>query len=146
MNVFDPTRADSFVAHGGTFNGNPVTMVAGYEAMTMLTPDEFDRLASMGDRLRVGLANIIEARGVSWQVTGQASLFKLHPHPRSLVDYRSYLPTPAEQAATERFYLAMLGQGFVLTPELAGSVSTPMTDHEIDQLVNAADLVFANSG
>lgn len=143
MNVFDPTRSDGFVSHGGTFNGNPVTMVAGYAAMAMLTPEAYDRLASLGERARVGLANIIEARGVSWQVAGQASLFKLHPHPRPLVDYRSSVPTAAEQAATEQFYLAMLGQGIILTPELAGSVSTPMTEEQIDDLVNAADRVFA---
>jgi glutamate-1-semialdehyde 2,1-aminomutase len=142
MNVFDPSRSDGQVAHGGTFNGNPVTMVAGFEAMSMLTPDVFDRLAALGERVRVGLANAIEARGVSWQVGGQASLFRLHPHPRPLLDYRSSVPTPAEHAATEQFYLAMLGHGFVLTPELAGSVSTPMTEQHADDLVAAADKVF----
>jgi glutamate-1-semialdehyde 2,1-aminomutase len=145
MNVFDPSRSDGFLTHGGTFNGNPVTMVAGYEAMAMLPPAEFDRLAGLGQRVRDGLANIIEARGVSWQVTGQASLFKLHAHPRHLVDYPSSVPTAQEQAAVERFYLAMLEQGFILTPELAGSVSTPMTDHEIDAMVDAADRVFATA-
>src|SRR5579859_7736957 len=125
MGVFDPTRTSGQVSHGGTFNGNPVTMVAGYAAMDMLTPDAFDRLATLGERARTGLANIIEARGLSWQVGGQASLFKLHPHPRRVTDYRSSLPSPAEQALVEQFYLAMLGQGIVLTPELAGSISTP---------------------
>jgi glutamate-1-semialdehyde 2,1-aminomutase len=140
LDVLDPRRKQ--LSHGGTFNGNPVTMVAGYESMAMLTPDAFDRLAALGERVRVGLANIIEGRGLSWQVTGQASLFKLHPHPRRLVDYRSSLPLPAEQAAMEEFYLAMLGQGFVLTPELAGAVSTPMTDQHVDDLITAADTVF----
>src|SRR5205807_4874351 len=88
MNAFDPARPGSHLTHGGTFNGNPVNMVAGYESMAMLTPDEFDRLAGLGQRVRDGLANIIEARGLSWQITGQASLFKLHGHPRKLVDYR----------------------------------------------------------
>ncbi len=142
MGVFDPTRSASRVAHGGTFNGNPVTMVAGYEAMAMMTPDAFDRLARLGERLRTGLANVIEARGVSWQVAGQSSLFKLHPHPRPLRDYRSSIPTAAEQVDLEQFYLAVLGQGFVLTPELAGAVSTPMTEQHIDDLVNAADSAF----
>jgi glutamate-1-semialdehyde 2,1-aminomutase len=140
MDVLDPRRKQ--LSHGGTFNGNPVTMVAGYESMAMLTPDAFDRLAALGERVRVGLANIIEGRGLSWQVTGQASLFKLHPHPRRLVDYRSSLPLPAEQAAMEKFYLAMLGQGFILTPELAGAVSTPMTEQHVDNLIAAADTVF----
>ena len=145
MNAFDPSRPGSHLTHGGTFNGNPVTMVAGYESMAMLTPAEFDRLAALGERVRVGLANIIEARGLSWQVTGQASLFKLHGHPRHLVDYRSSLPTASERSAVEEFYMAMLGEGFILTPDLCGAVSTPMTEREVDGLVNAADRVFATA-
>src|SRR6266851_5677260 len=142
MNAFDPSRPGSHLTHGGTFNGNPVTMVAGYESMAMLTPAEFDRLAALGDRVRVGLANIIEARGLSWQVTGQASLFKLHGHPRKLVDYRSSLMTEAERSAVEKFYMAMLGEGFILTPDLCGAVSTPMTAQNIDDMIAAADRVF----
>jgi glutamate-1-semialdehyde 2,1-aminomutase len=143
MNAFDPARPGSHLTHGGTFNGNPITMVAGYESMAMLTPSEFDRLAALGERVRDGLANIIEARGLSWQVTGQASLFKLHGHPRKLVDYRSSLTTESERSAVEEFYMAMLGEGFILTPDLCGAVSTPMSDREADGLVAAADRVFA---
>ena len=143
MAVFDPSTSGTRIAHGGTFNANPVTMVAGYEAMGMMTPAEYDRLEALGQRVRVGLADVIEARGVSWQVTGQGSLFKLHPHPRPLVDYRSALPTPAEQASMDQFYLAMFGEGIVLTPDLVGALSTPMTDVEAEQLIEAADRVFS---
>jgi glutamate-1-semialdehyde 2,1-aminomutase len=60
MAVFDPTRTvGPRVAHGGTFNANPVTMVAGYQAMTMLPPSEFDRLAAVGQRVREGLADLL---------------------------------------------------------------------------------------
>ncbi|MDQ6669594.1 MAG: aspartate aminotransferase family protein [Chloroflexota bacterium] len=142
MALFDPTHPGRQVAHGGTYNGNPVTMIAGHAAMTMLTPQAFDRLAGLGQRLRSGLANVFETRGVSWQVTGQGSLFKLHPHPRPLVDYRSALPYPAEQSAAEQFYLAMLGNGIVLTPDLAGALSTPMAESHVDELVETADRVF----
>jgi len=142
MAVFDPAVPGPQISHGGTFNGNPVTMIAGYEAMTMLSPAAFDGLAALGQRLRVGMAGVFEARGLSWQVTGQGSLFKLHPHPRPLVDYRSSLPRPAEQAAVEQFYLAMLGNGIVLTPDLAGALSTPMTEHHVDGFVETADRVF----
>ena len=64
MAVFDPTSDGTRVAHGGTFNANPVTMVAGFEAMTMLTPSEYDRLAALGERIRTGLADLLETRGV----------------------------------------------------------------------------------
>ena len=146
MGVFDPSGSGARVPHGGTFNANPVTMVAGYEAMSMMTPAEYDRLARLGERLRVGLADVIETRGLGWQVTGQSSLFKLHPHPRPLVDYRSSLATAAEEATAEQFYWTLLGQGIVLTPELAGCLSTPMTEAEIDQLVDTADRVFGLLG
>ncbi|MBV9603102.1 MAG: aspartate aminotransferase family protein [Chloroflexi bacterium] len=139
MSVFDPTTTGTRVAHGGTFNANPITMVAGFEAMTMLTPSEYDRLAALGERVRMGLADLFETRGVPWQVAGQGSLFKLHPHPRAVFDYRSSLPSRDEQLQMERFYLAMLGEGIVLTPELAGCASTPMTESEVDELVTAAD-------
>jgi glutamate-1-semialdehyde 2,1-aminomutase len=142
MSVFDPTGSGARVSHGGTFNANPVTMVAGHAAMTMMTPAAYDRLAALGERTRTGLADIIESRGLSWQVTGQASLFKLHPHPRRLLDYRASRPTPAEDELLGQFYLAMLGQGFVLTPDLAGALSTPMTEREIDDLIAAAERVF----
>jgi glutamate-1-semialdehyde 2,1-aminomutase len=142
MSVLDPTGSEPHISHGGTFNANPVTMVAGYTAMELMTPAEYDRLAELGQRVRVGLADLIETRGVSWQVAGQGSLLKLHPHPRPLVDYRSAQPTPEEQVAIEHFYLAMLGEGIILTPELAGCVSTPMSDVEVDTLLEAANRVF----
>jgi glutamate-1-semialdehyde 2,1-aminomutase len=145
MAVFDPTRTSGpKVAHGGTFNANPVTMVAGYEAMGMLPQLEYDRLAALGDRVRTGLADLVETRGIPWQVAGQASLFKLHPHPRSVVDYRTSLPTPDEQHAMEQFHQAMFREGIILTPELAGCTSTPMTEAEVDALIAAADRAFTH--
>jgi glutamate-1-semialdehyde 2,1-aminomutase len=142
MAVFDPSLGRPMVGHGGTFNANPVTMIAGYEAMAMLTADAYARLDVLGQRVRTGLADVIERRGVSWQVAGQGSLFKLHPHPRPLVDYHSSMPTPAEEAVAAQFYLTMLGQGFVLTPEAAGALSTVMTEGDIDALIEAVDAVL----
>lgn len=143
MSIFDPrSTSANRVSHGGTFNANPVTMVAGYAAMAMMTPEQYDHIAQLGQRIREGLADLIEARGVPWQVSGQSSLFKLHPHPRALVDYRSTIPTPAEQAALEQFYLQIFGEGIILTPELAGCTSTVMAESEVDALLTAADRAF----
>jgi glutamate-1-semialdehyde 2,1-aminomutase len=143
MSVFDPTATSGKrLTHGGTFNANPITMVAGHAAMTMLTADAFDTLGELGRRVREGFADLFETRGLPWQVTGQGSLFKLHPHARTLVDYRSSLPTPEEQAAVERFYVQMLAAGVILTPDLAACLSTPMTEQHVDTLVSTADQVF----
>jgi glutamate-1-semialdehyde 2,1-aminomutase len=146
MGVFDPTSSAKRLAHGGTFNANPITMVAGYASMDMLPSSAYDRLAAMGERVRTGLADLLETRGIPWQVTGQASLFKFHPHGRTVLDYRSAQPTAEEQAALERFYLAMFGEGIILTPELAGCLSTVMSERELDALVAAADRAFTAIG
>jgi glutamate-1-semialdehyde aminotransferase len=42
----------------------------------------------------------------------------------------------------EQFYQAMFGEGIILTPELAGCTSTPMTEAEVDALIAAADRAF----
>ena len=144
MSVFDPTAGAPRVMHGGTFNANPVTMVAGHTAMSMLTPEEYDRLNALGERVRTGLGDLIEARGLSWQVTGQGSLFRLHAHPRPLVDYRSTLLTAEERATMHEAYMAMLGSGIMLMPELAGCVSTVMGDAEADELVDTAGRALEN--
>jgi len=147
MAVFDPTsKSSSRISHGGTFNANPVTMVAGYESMAMLPPEEYDRLATLGQRVRTGLSDLFETHGVTWQVAGQASLFKIHPHPRTVTDYRSSSLEPDEQLAMERFYQAMFAEGIILTPELAGCVSTPMSEADVDSLVTAADRALAATG
>ena len=110
--------------------------------MEMLTRDAFARLDALGQRVRDGLSDLIEARGLGWQVAGQSSLFKLHTHPRPLVDYSATAPTKAEQASAERVHMAMLGEGIMLTPDLAGCVSTPMTDVEVDHFIAVADRAF----
>ena len=112
----------------------------------MLTSPEYDRLARLAEHVRTGLADIFEARGIPWQVAGQGSLFKLHPHPRPVSDYRTSLPSRDEQLRMERFYLAMLGEGMVLTPELAGCTSTPMGETEVEALVAAAERALSVAG
>jgi hypothetical protein len=63
-----------------------------------------------------------------------------------VVDYRSSVPSRAEQLQMESVYLAMLGEGIVLTPELAGCTSTPMAEAEVDALLAATDRALAAAG
>jgi glutamate-1-semialdehyde 2,1-aminomutase len=139
MAVFDPTSTGKRLSHGGTFNANPVTMVAGYAAMSMLPQSEYDRLAALGNLVREGLADLFETRDIPWQVTGQASLFKIHPHARTVIDYRTALPSHTEEAELQRFYRAMFDKGIILTPEAAGCLSTVMSETEVEALIAAAD-------
>src|SRR5215475_15972260 len=84
MAQYDPTAAGGArIAHAGTFNANPMTLVAGEAVMRALTPPIYRRLGKLGESLRQKLRRTLQATGVPAQVTGIASLFGIHfnPHP-----------------------------------------------------------------
>ena len=84
MAVFDPTGGKPAAPHGGTFNANPVTMAAGLAAMRLLTPEAFAKLDELGAKLRGSLEACFKRAGVPGAVTGQGSLFRVHPTDREL--------------------------------------------------------------
>lgn len=128
------------VTHAGTFNGNPMTAVAGRATLDLLTPEAFVGLRELGAHVRQGLADA--ARGLPLQVTGAGSLFKVTATGRTIRDYRD--AATADKAWESLCSLALLNEGFVLTPQMSGCVSTVTTRAEADALVAAfRDIVRA---
>lgn len=77
MAIFDPT-AEGALYHGGSFNGNPLGMVAGAIAVRDLTASDIARIDAQGERLRAQLAHAAEACGVPIRTTGVGSAFGLY--------------------------------------------------------------------
>jgi glutamate-1-semialdehyde 2,1-aminomutase len=132
MAVFDPRREKTLLPHSGTFNANPITMVAGETAMRLLTRAEIARLGALGDRAREGMAAAMRDAGMAGQVTGMGSLFRIHVHDRPLSDYRSMLMTAAEKSILAGIVLYMRDHGVFVNERGVCSLSTPMGDAEID--------------
>ena len=61
MDLYDPTKGPR-VSHAGTFNANPVTMVAGFVTLEQLTPEVYRRLAELTDRLKQGIQDVCARR------------------------------------------------------------------------------------
>lgn len=141
MAVFDPRGGKAAVPHGGTFNANPVTMAAGLAAMQLLDAAAFGRLDELGGKLRDGVSACFRDAGVSGSVTGAASLFKIHPTARQLVDYRSAKPDPSEVARLSRVFRYLLDHGVLIAPTGLGCLSTPMGQAEIESFLE----VFASA-
>lgn len=121
------------VTHAGTFNGNPMTAVAGRATLDLLPSEAFDRLGELGAHVRAGLVDAV--RGLPLQVTGAGSLFKVTATARTIRDYRD--AATADRRWEALCSLALLNEGFVLTPQLSGCVSTVTTRAEVDALVAA---------
>ena len=135
MAVFDPRRGKPLAPHGGTFNANPVTMVAGQAAMTLMTQDEFKRLDLLGDRIRDGAAQAFADTGVDGQITGMGSLFRIHMSSTPLIDYRASLAAATQAPALARVVQYLLDNGVLIAPTGLGALSTPMTEVEIDHFL-----------
>ncbi len=143
MNFYDPRRGGARISHGGTFNANPVTMAAGVATLGALTPEAYERLDALGERLRGGVMRLLAATRRKGQVSGAGSLFWLHWTAEPLVDYRSTRPKDAE--APMRVFLGLLNEGVLLTQRGLGACSLAMTDMDVDRLVNALARVLARA-
>lgn len=137
MRAFDPRRGEARVPHGGTFNANPVSMIAGLIAMRRLTPGAYARLDVLGDRTRAGLRAALQDAGVPGQVTGRGSLFSVHLHDRPLHDFRDAADDAVTATLRERIYRELQSRGVEIMPALSGSLSTPMAEPEVDLLVES---------
>jgi glutamate-1-semialdehyde 2,1-aminomutase len=134
MAVFDARAGKPPLPHAGTFNANPLTMVAGRAALELMTADEFDRVNALGERARGALAEAVKVAGAPCQVTGMGSLLQLHLHDRPVVDYRSYYRSAGERALHAQLHRHFLNHGVVTSQLGLGAISTPMVPADIDHL------------
>jgi glutamate-1-semialdehyde 2,1-aminomutase len=128
MDRFDARRPGA-LSHGGTFNGNPVGAAAGLATLRFLTPDRYERLASLGERLRSRVREGIAARDLDARVDGIASLFQVFAGPS--------LRGEDQLSPTEGLFLGLLIDGFHLAPRGMGAISTPATEADVDALADA---------
>jgi glutamate-1-semialdehyde 2,1-aminomutase len=141
MAQFDPTApGGARIAHAGTFNANPMTLVAGEAVMQTLTPPVYRRLAELGETLRATLRRVLADRRVPAQVTGVASLFGIHFTDRPIRSYRDVVAGDAE--LTKAVYTGLLNEGVLLQTSCAGALGIMTTQTEIDRLAEALGQVL----
>jgi glutamate-1-semialdehyde 2,1-aminomutase len=139
MTLFDPRR-EPHLAHGGTFNANPLSMAAGLATLAELTPETYGRLETLAVELKTKLERLFAGAGLRACVNQIGSLFNIHfteGPVRSHADVQA-----ADTALVRELHLALLDHGILFTPRGMGCLSTPMTAAEIDAFVDAARLAL----
>ncbi len=134
MELYDPTKGPT-VSHAGTFNANPVTMLAGAVTLEQLTPDVFRGLAELTDRLRQGLREACASLEAPAQITGLGSLFGIHFTDRQVRGYRDV--ATGNSGLRHQVFLGLMNEGFLTASNLVGSLSTEITEAEVDGFVAA---------
>jgi len=133
MSVFSISDGDPKVKHSGTFTANPMSMVAGYTGMSLLTPAAFDSLDRISLSLREGLNKIIVDLGVAGHVQGISSLNALILCDKPIRNYRE-LVSAVMDGFLDRLgvYQALLMDEGLLTMRGGFILSTAMTQSDID--------------
>jgi len=137
MAIFDNSNSDAPLPQGGTFSANPLSMVAGIASMEALDPAAFERLERLGNRIHVSLSEAINQRGLPIAITGLGSLFRVHFKARPPRTNREFWPTPMEANLLRRMARSMLVKGVIMPPMSCSSLSTAMTDSDIDFFLTA---------
>lgn len=134
MDLSSPLIA-TFLSHSGTFNGNPVTMAAGFAAMNELTISEIDRINELGEKLRMEFNKVLEEVGIISQVTGMGSLAQIHFTNQQVKDWRG--AATGRLDIRELFHLLLMDKGIFAASRGMFNISTPMSEKEINEASTA---------
>jgi len=137
MSVFDSTAdGGALVPQGGSFNGHPLSMAAGITSMKLMDESAYAHLAMLGDRLRNGLRNAMDATGVKGQVHGYGSMIGFTLVEGAYNDRRGlYEVLEREQDLMLRLSHYWFNHGVFALPRGGLLLSTAMTTNDIDYML-----------
>jgi glutamate-1-semialdehyde 2,1-aminomutase len=142
MDVFNPLLEKVLFPHSGTFSANPITMTAGLAAMKLYDQHAVSRLNKLSDEARCQITSTICDAGVPTCVTGAGSMFRIHFKAEPPKNYREAYASAEEakclQVLLDHLYL----NDVMLISTGTGTLSTPMTNNEIDELCSALKTGF----
>ena len=140
MAMFDPSRGKPRIPHPGSYNANPISLVAGAATLEVLTGEEIQRLNLRGESLRRQTRTAFEDAGIPAQVTGLGSLFAIHLTSRPVRSYRDTIGSDAY--LRHRIFLGLFNEGVLIDPRGVGSISAAVGEAEIDRFVAALKAVL----
>jgi len=133
LKIFDPH--DMKVFHTGTFNANPVTMVAGEISLRELTAERIERMDKLRALLQSGLAEVARKHGLPMATNHYGSCLNLY--------FSESVPESSvvreDEALMNKFHIACMNHGLFIAPRGMIALSTVIDEHHIVEAVECAD-------
>lgn len=143
MDVLNPHAPTLLFPHSGTFSANPISTTAGLAAMQLYNKPAVARLNALADRARAGIEQAIADTGVTACVTGYGSMFRVHLKATPPANFREAYQSPEESRRLKMLLEHLFQNGLILINSGTSTLSTPMTEAEVDSLVGAFRSGFA---
>ena len=107
---------DERVYQVGTYNGNPLSMAAARASLLeVMTPEAYDHLDALNDRILAGCQGVIERHGLSGYAVGVGAKGCVTFSPEKIVDYETYKANQDGELA-DLAWLYNMNRGVFMTP------------------------------
>ena len=127
-----------------TLNGNPVCAAAGCAALDVLRmPGVYDRLATVGRRLREGMVAAGARHGFAVQAPGEDAVFGIRFTDRRPLRNWMDLQT-ADKDLGHRWALELLKRGLLVNPNEKFYISIMHSDDDVARTLAIVDEAFAS--
>ena len=134
MELFDPAQSDA-VAHPGSMNGHPVSLIAAITTLNELTVERIDHMNQLGGILAERLSDVARHHDVPLTLTGLGSLRGLH-FTRGPV--RCFRDTWGEDRQLQQaVFLGLLNEGVLIDRRGALCLSTQTQLEDIEDFAAA---------
>ncbi|MDR0627022.1 MAG: aspartate aminotransferase family protein [Bifidobacteriaceae bacterium] len=132
---------DHSVYQVGTYNGNPLVMATARASLEkVLTPDAYNWLNHLADRIATGCTDVIKRYNLPGYTVSLASKGCVTFSPTKIVDYETFLANQ-NVPLTDLAWLFNMNRGIFMTPgrEEEWTLSVAHTDEAIDAYITAFD-------
>jgi len=132
---------DGRVYQVGTYNGNPLAMAAARASLLeVLTPDAYELLDRLNERLLAGCTSVIERSGLPGYAVGVGAKGCVTFAPERIVDYETF-KAHQDVEVTELAWVYNMNRGIFMTPgrEEEWTLSVAHTEEDVDAYVAVFD-------
>jgi glutamate-1-semialdehyde 2,1-aminomutase len=137
MEVLNPRSKKLLFPHSGTFSANPISITAGLVAMQKFDTPAVERLNTLAKRAIMGIEQAIEQTGATACVTGSGAMFRVHMKAQPPRNFREAYLTPEENKKLLILLDHLFDEGMAMINTCTATLSTAMTEAEIDALIAA---------
>ena len=130
MDLYDPASGAK-IQQSGTFNANPIAMVAGYKTLQMLTTDAYAQMGGMAVKVAEGLRGVFAEAGIAAQVVVAGSMFRIFFLEKAPSNFRE---AAKDDGQLQRWlFFALLNRG--IYTRVGGNVSLVTQQGHMEELV-----------
>lgn len=127
MQMYDPREKKMY--HSGTFNGNAVTMAAGFATMKAFDQTAVDHVNGLGTMFKEGVMDIYRKLGLNMKISGEGSIYNILFTDKEVKNYRDV--AAAHEELNKVLYMSLLTKGVFDAERGMFCMSTAMTREDI---------------